>query len=646
MTTGAGPTSDIAPNGEFDVFPRFPPKKGIIAGKNPRGSRVQRSNLPWRSTVNRITILLAALLAAGVAMGSAAVRSDEFVVHEWGTFLSMNGSDGMALDGMYHEEHALPSFVHSRRKDQLQLPTAMIKGETPVIYFYSQIPRQVNVSVDFPSGIWTQWYPRANMVGPALASTNDPLNLKDGRIRWNVEVIPSLSESLLPETSSDALWNYSRQVDSAFVRVKGDGVRLNRSPLDEVDRFIFYRGLGRAELPIQFSAASNGAVTCSASAREPVRHLFLIRVEKGRGAFKYAASLAPGEQISAAVPSMESSEPLESFSQKAGDAIARRLAESGLFEKEARAMVNTWRTSYLETQGVRALYVLPRAWTDRFIPMKIDPKPSSLVRVMVGRTELLTPERERAAESAVKTLASADSVKRRAAFDYLIAQGRYVEPIVRRTLASSRDGSVKELCNRILLTDFVTELRSALKDSRGKPTFHTPVFARARLSQLLRDIGLNDEAAAEGRAALAELALMKQPPMNSHDARHYLRASARASEGTGDSVAALNWYGKFVKFAAQPVECGTGCHAMEGPTDRRFFRDWWAGARFAKYAAATGETDRLVASYERALKTRPTDVEARMGLGYLYAASGNKDKSAAMFGALEASESGRKAARK
>ena len=67
----------------------------------------------------------------------------------------MNGSDGLALDGMYHEEHALPAFVHSRRKDQLQLPTAMIKGETPVIYFYSQIPREVSVGVDFPSGIWT-----------------------------------------------------------------------------------------------------------------------------------------------------------------------------------------------------------------------------------------------------------------------------------------------------------------------------------------------------------------------------------------------------------------------------------------------------------------------------------------------------------
>ena len=112
------------------------------------------------------------------------------------------------------------------------------------------------------------------MVGPALASTND-LNLKDGRIRWNVEVIRHSLRSQLPQTASDALWNYSREVDSAFVRVKGNGTRLTRSPLDEVDRFIFYRGLGHADLPVQFAAGGNGAITCSGSARAcstPVRH--------------------------------------------------------------------------------------------------------------------------------------------------------------------------------------------------------------------------------------------------------------------------------------------------------------------------------------------------------------------------------------
>src|SRR5688500_3534809 len=39
-----------------------------------------------------------------------------FVVHEWGTFTSMQGSDGVVLEGLTREEEALPSFVYSRAK--------------------------------------------------------------------------------------------------------------------------------------------------------------------------------------------------------------------------------------------------------------------------------------------------------------------------------------------------------------------------------------------------------------------------------------------------------------------------------------------------------------------------------------------------
>ena len=55
-------------------------------------------------------------------------QASDLIVHEWGTFLGMNGSDGTSLDGMYHEEHALPSFVHSRARDQLRLPIDVPQG--------------------------------------------------------------------------------------------------------------------------------------------------------------------------------------------------------------------------------------------------------------------------------------------------------------------------------------------------------------------------------------------------------------------------------------------------------------------------------------------------------------------------------------
>ena len=49
------------------------------------------------------------LVAAGLvvlAAGTLALADAErrgLVVHEWGTFLAMAGSDGVTLDGMYHE---------------------------------------------------------------------------------------------------------------------------------------------------------------------------------------------------------------------------------------------------------------------------------------------------------------------------------------------------------------------------------------------------------------------------------------------------------------------------------------------------------------------------------------------------------------
>ena len=57
-------------------------------------------------------------------------------------------------------------------------------------------------------------------------------------------------------------------------------------------------------------------------------------------------------------------------------------------------MVNTWKDSWFAEDGVRVLYVLPRAWTDRTLPLKLDPAPRELVRVMVGRAEVLAPALE------------------------------------------------------------------------------------------------------------------------------------------------------------------------------------------------------------------------------------------------------------
>ena len=411
---------------------------------------------------------LVVTVAAALGVGADASRSG-LVVHEWGTFLAMNGSNGVTLDGMYHEEHALPGFVHARSRDELRLRTSNLKGETPVVYFYSDTPAKVRVEVGFPGGLWTQWYPQADFVGPSLVQAGALPHARNGRIGWTVDVLPpQLGPRSLPETRSDALWNYTRDVDAAYVSTS-DSTRQGNPK--EWERFIFYRGLGEAGLPLDVSATGGGRLKCGPDLTEGLRHVYLLRVERGRGAYHYRPWLRCGERIDDVVPAMNSSQPLDRFAVTVADDLAARLVESGLYEKEARAMVNTWRTSYFESDGIRVLFVLPQSWTDRFIPMTIDPRPDELVRVMVGRIELLTAERERAAEAAIANLGSPDPQVRARAFDTLRNEGRYVEPIVRRTLESSADERVRTLCRRLLLTDFITDIRTSLTDAAdGRPT--------------------------------------------------------------------------------------------------------------------------------------------------------------------------------
>jgi hypothetical protein len=547
------------------------------------------------------------------------------VVHEWGTFLAMAGSDGVTLDGMYHEEHALPSFVHARSKEQLKMRSISLKGETPVIYFYTNQRQNVNVRVKFPKGIWTQWYPQASMVAPGLVATQ-PGKAEGGHICWNVEVIPPGDESLaasLPPVSTDALWKFSRQVDAAFVR-RGDDRKNAKA---EAERFIFYRGLGRASMPLEVSSADGGTLKLGALPGSRLEHLFVIRVEEGKASYRYIPALSVGEAKTGVIPSLQGASDISTFSRKVGTVVADCLEASGLYRKEAEAMVNTWRKSYFESDGIRVLFVLPQQWTDSFIPMSVHPKPSSLVRVMVGRTELLTPDREARAEAAILNLTSNDAAAREKAFSFLRSQGRYVEPVVNRMLRTSRDQRVRSACGRLLMTDFVTELRSAVHSAAdGSKLEEKPAEVRANLAALLREMGYAEQAAEEGRSALRELSRISAPMPDHSDSRWYLRAFARANEGVGDDRGAADYYERFVRFGSLTKSCG-GCHDAAGPQNMAFYREWWAGKKYAAFVQKLGLREATMKEKHEAVTRNPGDTASRMMLAYLTAEKG--DRSAA-----------------
>ena len=124
-------------------------------------------------------------------------------------------------------------------------------------------------------------------------------------------------------------------------------------------------------------------------------------------------------------------------------------------------MVNTWRSSYFQSPGVRVLYILPQRWTDDFIPLHLTPQPDRVVRVMVGRTELLTPEREQTILSALRAMEGPDLTLRAKALATLQGQGRFIQPILRRFLNLASDPVVRNSCRRLLKAAWVNELRPA-----------------------------------------------------------------------------------------------------------------------------------------------------------------------------------------
>jgi hypothetical protein len=559
---------------------------------------------------------LAILVGSGTAMTSAGsppvpssqgkVGPADLIVHEWGTFLGMNGSDGTSLDGMYHEEHALPAFVHSRSRDQLRIPFAFLKGETPVIYFYTNERQRVSLTVGFPRGVWTQWYPQATLVSPTLVqSAETPDRLSGGRIYWQAEVIPASAldrEAKLPATSGDALWNHARQVDAAYVKAS-DGTKNPVSP--EYEKFLFYRGLGDTRLPLRLDSRQNGTLVLDRDATlgEGVRQVFVIRVENGRGAYKFYPALRPGEQVSDVLPSMSDARPLADFTKAIAGDLAKRLTESGLYTKEARAMVNTWTTSYFQEDGVRALFVLPQSWTDAFIPMAVKPTPKQIVRVMVGRLELLTSGRESLAENAVHDLASGDSGKRQQAFRFLHEQGRYVEPIVRRVLKTTTNDEVRTLCRRLLLADFVTELRAAVHNSAdGKRLTIDPVLLRAHLARVLRGIGSCDEARAEGEAVLAALKTYPLSPNQTlADSPAALEIRAAAVEATGDDRKASAIYARRIE-----LQWNSHTHNVR-PETVNSLREWWVGKAYAQSVLRTLGASARIAELEEHLRRSSVD---------------------------------------
>ena len=385
---------------------------------------------------------------AGAAVVSLADPTPGLVVHEWGTDTVVSGSDGSLQRGLHHEEEDLPPFVYDRIKSGTAPRSISVefKMETPVLYFYSAEALDVSVQVDFPRGVMTQFYPDVRRFWPGLGQLQgvigDPVfdpafpfvsercatdypRLIGGGVRWDAHLLPrgtDVQDLLQSAPLERYSWAHARAVAANPLEV------VNGSGEVQTERFLFYRGLGNGTPPLVVTAAAGGRLTLRNTADAPIGAAFVIAVGGGRGAFTRSRAIGAGQSTAAPAPSLEGAEGLDAFSDALAAAMTTAIKATGLHADEAVAMVNTWRRQWFRTDGLRVLYIAPDGFVDEQIPLTIQPAPVRVVRMMMLRTEVLTPELE-ALDTTAAAAAASDPAGAQAWF---AALGRFGEPRLRR----------------------------------------------------------------------------------------------------------------------------------------------------------------------------------------------------------------------
>jgi hypothetical protein len=399
--------------------------------------------------------LLSVLLVSISAQDAPPPPPADYVVHEWGTFTSMVGTAGIVLEGLHHEEEALPPFVHELRSiasfdtTHTKLPASRVtqKMETPVIYFHSEQARTVSVQVWFVHGLMTQFFPLPNEVypplGEALKHRIDMSKIDGSYLRWNIDVLArgAVPQPAVPTTADDDPWTFARQTTANHVRTRPDA----DSPAQpETEHYLFYRGLGRWQPEVGITSQGAGKAIFRNDLAGRIPFCLLLEIEADGGRFAIGGAVEPGHTTAFDLGRTPWQRDREMLARQIGAAVLQALVAEGLYLDEARAMVATWSRSWFRRDGARVLWLLPRAQVDAVLPLHLDPTPRELVRTLVGRLEFITPEAQRRVEQAIADLAAKDAERRRRGAAGLLALDRFLEPHLRNIAANGSSSQLRD----------------------------------------------------------------------------------------------------------------------------------------------------------------------------------------------------------
>ncbi len=322
-------------------------------------------------------VVATSLLAASAQGPHPGTAASDLTVHEWGTFTTVAGADGQAVQWRPLSGPAdLPCFVTalnpgSIKTDRGGVPglKATVRMETPVLYFYSPREQTVRAKVEFLQGVISEWYPQAHVPQAIPART---MAGGFGSIEWNdVRVTPGAKPNL-PTDSGKSHYYAARETDAASLQVGS-----------QQEKFLFYRGIANFPVPVSATVARDGTIAVKSIGEYRIGTFIMF--ERRGDRLGYRIIHPPANEMSVERPAL--TESVESLRE----ALGGLLVEQGLYPREAAAMLETWRDSWFE-DGARLFYLLPQATVEAILPLQIQPRPATITRVFVGRMEIVTPE--------------------------------------------------------------------------------------------------------------------------------------------------------------------------------------------------------------------------------------------------------------
>ena len=353
----------------------------------------------------RIIVLLCAAAAISAAPFSATTPDpNPLTVHEWGTFTSIAGADGTAVEWLPQAGPTdLPCFVERNRFNIKGSLSGTVRMETPVLYFYAGRETTVNVRVRFREGAITEWFPQG-VVTPGVGGV---FPNAESTIAWrNVKVTPGAREDFPVE---DGASHYYAARRTGAAPLQSGSAR---------EKFLFYRGVGRFAPPIAATVDADGKVAVRNPRGQAIGDMILFDNHQGRIVYETRNAVNGQVIVDPLVADRAPTRELE-----------KMLLANGLYPEEASAMIDTWRDSWFE-EGTRLIYIVPRAAIETILPLEIAPTPTGIARVFVGRMELVTPATAQAVKEA---LLANDAAALR-------PYGRFLQAIGRRIVTESAPG--------------------------------------------------------------------------------------------------------------------------------------------------------------------------------------------------------------